>query len=282
MEHFFANVRPGKKVTYGDDVFEMPILYHRDDFFLLYFTADVKKVISIIPSKKLFPVTLPNGKAIVAIAAFNYMETTIGPYGEVPVTIPVIYGKKPFPLTGIVPALMESRYPGFGLLIQHLPVTNELARNAGREVWGYTKFVADMHFSITPEFMECRMWEEDDHILDIRVARKGFYLKDTKPIITYSIKNNSLIKTTIPQKGVKRVSFNTKDSFLKLGSHPMSQSIKELSISDHPFMGAYYSERAAILPAGEQIEANVGQFEGYIGKNREGKHTVEYLGRNVG
>ena len=34
------------------------------------------------------PVTMPNGRAIVVIGAYNYIDTTIGPYGEVPVAIP--------------------------------------------------------------------------------------------------------------------------------------------------------------------------------------------------
>ena len=281
MDNFFANTRPGKEVTYGEISFELPILYFRDDFFMLYFTANAKEVKSIMPSNKLYPVIMPNGKAIIAVGAFNYIDTTRGPYGEVPVGIPVIYGRKPFPFTGIIPALMESRYPGFGILVQHLPVTNKIAKDVGRKEWGYTKFVADMHFNITPECMECQMYEEDQHILDIRVARKGFYVKDTKPLVTFSVKNNKLIKTVIPQKGMKRLSLNTKGSFLNLGDHPMAQSVRDLGISAKPFMAAFYPERAAILPSGDVIENDVMPFEGYPGKDREAKHTVEYTGQGV-
>ena len=275
MDTFFANTRPGKEVTYGEITFELPILYFRYDFFGLYFTANAEKVSAIMPSNRLYPVTMPNGKAIIAVGAFNYIDTTIGTYGEVPVVIPVIYGKKQFPFQGIISALMESRYPGFGLLVQHLPVTNTMARDAGRKEWGYTKFVADMHFNITPEYMECQMKEEDQHILDIRVARKGFLMKDTKPIVTFSVKNTKLLKTIIPQKGIKRASLSTKGSFLNLGDHPMARSVKDLEISSKPFLAVYYPERAVILPPGEVIEDSVLPFEGYIGKDREANHTVE-------
>lgn len=276
MNNFFANTRPGKKVTYGELTFELPILYFRNDFFWLAFTANANKVRSIMPSNNLYPVTIPNRKAVVAVGAFNYIDNTIGAYGEVFVAIPVIYGRKPSPFAGIITAFVESRYPGFGVLIQHLPVTNKLARDIGRKEWGFTKFIADMHFTITPEYMECRMHEDNQHILDVRIARKGFHLKDEKPFVLFSVKGAKLIKTVIPHKSLRRMSLNVKGSFLNLGEHPMAQSVKDLEISSKPFMAAYYPEHAGILPQGVVIEDNAEPFEGYLGKDRDANHAVEY------
>ena len=230
MKSFFSNsnASPGKEVIFNEQAIELPILYYRDDFFALYFTADMEKVIKILPSTNLHPVMMPNGRAIVGVGAFNYMETTIGSYGEVPIVIPVVYGKKTSPYTGLIPALMESWFPGFGLLVMHLPVTSILARDGGRQGWGYTKFIADMHFVINSNHLECQMHEEDRHILDLRVLRKwskGMLIREKRPIITYSVMDNNLIKTIIPQKGIKRVAIHTKGSFLKLGDHPIAESV---------------------------------------------------------
>jgi len=274
MENFFKDARPGKEVTYGSATFELPILYQRDDFFGLYFTADAKKVAAILPTDKLHPVVLPNGRAVYAICAYNYINTTIGTYGEVAAAIPVIYGKKP--VTGMFPALLESYYPGFGALVHHLPVTKAEARDAGRGEWGYTKFIADMHFNIKTDHLECLMREENQHILDLHIAKKGLFITDKKPLITYSVKENKLIKTIIPQKGMRRFSINPKDSYVRLGNHPMAQSIKELDISEKPFLSFYYPERSAILPSGKVIDSNVKAFEGYMGKNRAAQHTIDY------
>ncbi len=276
MKRFFDIPQKVKSVTYNDFSFDLPILYFRDDFFGLYFTADRKKVKALMPSEHLHPVII-NGRAIVAILAINYIETSIGPYGEVPVVVPVVYGEKPMPGTGLLPALMESKYPGFGVLVQHLPVTKTEARDAGRGEWGYTKFVADMYFRITPELMHCRMDEEDNNILEIQVARKGIAIKDRKPLVTYSVKGNNLIKTFIPQKSVKRIAVFPKDSYLTLGNHPVADSIKALDISDKPLASIYFPERAGILPEGQVIEKGVKAFEGYLGSDRVGAHVVNYL-----
>lgn len=273
---FFSGTRPGRKARYASASFELPILYQRDDFFGLYFTADVAKVRAILPSDRMHPVTMPNGRAVVVIAAYNYIDTTIGPYGEVPVVIPVLYDRKHLPLMGFVPAIRQADSPGFAVLVMHLPVTKAEARDAGRGEWGYTKFIADMRFDITPEFLQCTMAEGSEHILDLRVMRRGFHVRDDRPLVTLSVKDNRLIRTVIPQKGVMRASLKTKGSFVKFGPHAMARSIQALDISERPFMASYYTERAAILPSGSVIEEKVRPFEGYRGKDRKAKHVTHY------
>jgi hypothetical protein len=276
MKSFFSHARPGKEVVFNEQVIELPILYYRDDFFALYFTADMEKVIEMMPSANLHPVMMPNGKAILGVGAFNYMETTIGSYGEIPMVIPVVYGRKTSPYTGWLPALMESWFPGFGLLVMHLPVTGVLARDGGRQGWGYTKFIADMHFKIHSNYLECRMHDKDRHILDLRVSRRGLLMRETRPIVTYSVMDNNLIKTIIPQQGIKRVAIHARGSFLKLGDHPVAEDLKALGLSRKPFMSVYFPERSAILPLGDVIETDVASFDGYIGETREARHRIEY------
>ncbi len=275
MTDFFHGTRPGQPVEMGGQTFEMPILYFRDDAFVLFFTADYERVKAQMPSDNLHPVTLPRQKAMIGLAAFNYMDTSIGSYGEVGVVVPAVYASKPPPST--IPTLLESRYSGFGLVVSHLPATNTIARDGGRLGWGYTKFVADMNFGMTPEYMECRVSEEDQHILTTRVTRGGIFKRDKKPLITYSVKDGNLIKTTIPQKGSFRMSLNPTGSFLLLGHHPVSESIRDMGISTRPILSRYYVERSAILPHGQVIEQGVRPMEGYFGRDRDGEHTVVYL-----
>jgi len=279
MKPFFENAAPVRSVTHGQASFDLPILYYRDDAFGLYFTADADAVSAVMPSDRLFPVLLPNKRALAAIFAFNYIDTSIGPYGEVAVALPAVYGKPITPAGGILPALMESRYPGFGVVVMHLPVTRVEARDAGRGEWGYTKFIADMHFEITPEYMQCRLGEGDDHILDLKVKRRGVYLRDRKPLITYSVKEGALIRTVIPQRATKRISLFTGGCDLVLGEHPVARSIRALKLS--PLMSVYYPERPAILPSGKVIERDVRPLEGYSGSDRTAVHHVSYPGQGM-
>jgi len=276
MNSFFNEATPKRSVTHGAATFDLPIYYFRDDAFALYYTADFESVKAAMPSGNLHPLLLPGGKAVVAFCAFNYIDTSIGPYGEIAVALPAVFGKPVTATKGLLAALMESKYPGFGVVVMHLPVTRVEARDAGRGEWGYTKFIADMHFSITPEYLQCRMLEGDAHILDIHVKRKGVYMRDKKPLTTFSVLNGNLVKTIIPQQATKRIALMPRGSHVKLGSHPMADSIRELGLSARPLMSFYCPERPAILPAGTIIEKGVRPMQGYLGKDRTADHTVEY------
>jgi len=274
MSDFFADTRPGLEVTRGSATFELPVLYFRDDMFAVFHTADLTRVRSLMPSDRLHPVTLPGGRAMVGIAAFNYVDTTIGPYGEVGVVVPCVHGKRPLPA---LPGIMEARYPGFGMLVLHLPVTKVIARDAGRGEWGYTKFIADMRFRSTPESYSCRLSEGGQHILTIGVAKRGVVTRDTKPVITYSVREGALIRTVIPQLGIVRNAVKPKGCRLELGDHPVAQSLGALDLSPKPLMSRHYLQRSGILPSGEVVEEGVRPLDGFRGGDRAGEHTVEYL-----
>jgi hypothetical protein len=275
VQGFFAGARPGRLVTHGSATFELPILYHRDDAFGLFFTADAAAVRALLPSPRLHPLALPGGRVLVGVMAFNYVDTSVGPYGEVAVAAPVVHGARP-PL-GPAAALLEARYPGFGNLVLHLPVTNRVARDAGRGQWGYTKFVADMRFRITPERMECELAEGGRDILSLRVERRGLATPDPNPLVTYSVRDGELIRTTIPQRATFRNAFRPRGSSLELGSHPVADEIRALDLGERPLLSRYYLERAAILPAGEVVERGVRPLEGFRGERDEAEHGVRYL-----
>ncbi len=274
MTAFFDQVAGGGTVKHKKAAFDLPILYFRDDFFGVFFSADEAKVAPLIPASSLYPVRLINKKVCVAVAAFNYMETSIGPYGEVAVAVPVVYGKKPPPL---LPLLREGNFPGFGLLVLHLPVTTLRARDGGRGVWGYPKFSSDMVFTVTPEFMACRLSEGKKLILEIKVARTGSIRHTDMPLITYTVKDRKLIRTVIPQTGLFRDRLFPGESGLTLGDHPVAEELSTLGLAEKPFLARYALERAGILPAGEAVEEGVRALDGFRGAEREGSLKIQYL-----
>lgn len=276
MRAFFDGTRPGQMVSFGGAEFELPILYFRDDAFAAVFTADLAALRGAMPSPRLHPVAVGRGRGLVMVAAFDYLETSVGSYGEVGITVPVVHGRRPPP---VLPLIMESGWRGFGHLILHLPVTTRLAREAGRGQWGYTKFIADMQFQNTPEAHEVRLDEGGQHILTLRVAKRGLVTADRRPIVTYSVKDRSLIRTVIPQVGLARNALGAGGSRLELGDeHPVAGALGGLGIDPRPILTRYYVERSAILPAGEIVERDVRPMDGYQGEERErGELRASYL-----
>lgn len=263
MTDFFEGTRPGRAVKTGETSFQLPILYSRDDAFLAFHTADRDRITSLMPTDTLHPLRAPGGRALVGIVAFNYFDTTIGPYGEVGVFVPVTYGKRP--LLPLLPALFESRYPGFGNVVLHLPVTLQAARDAGRGVWGYPKFVAHMEWKFTPEYQECDLSEGGDHILTLRVAKSGRARRDANPLTTYSVLEGNLIKTVIGQRGISCNRLRPRGCALELGQHRVAKELRDMDLSPEPVATRYFVERSGILPAGTIVERGVRPLEGYAG-----------------
>ncbi|MCC6751643.1 MAG: acetoacetate decarboxylase family protein [Deltaproteobacteria bacterium] len=275
MRTFFDGTRPGRPVSVGSASFELPIQYYRDDAFVLFFPAPLAALERALPTPRLKPVPLLPGRGAVAIAAFNYLNTSIGPYGEVAVAIPVTLDRRAPPLVG---ALLESRFPSLGLFVCHLPVTHLVARDAGRGIWGYPKFVADMRFEYTPERLGCSLSEEGQHILSVEVARGGLCVEERRPIVTYTVKGRELVRTIIPARGTARLNLGARGCSLRLGEHPVAESIRALGLGARPVFARYYVERAAILPVGEVVDGDVAPHEGYRGRERQGVHDTVYLG----
>ena len=267
MREFFKGTRPGRVVRCRTGDVELPILYFRDEAFGGIFGADYESLRRLMPSKRLFPARTIDGRGLVGVMAYDYLDTSAGPYGELAVAPIVVYGRQP-PRT--LPGWLESAWPGCGMLVMHLPVTAALARDAGREIWGYTKFVADMHFTSTPELLECRLEEQGAHILTLRIAKRGFVVRDRRPVVTYSVNHGDLVRTTIPQVSFARSGLSGAGSWLRLDdNHPVAESLRELDLDPIPLRTRYLLEHSFTLPEGEVIEHGVKPLDGYFGTMRE-------------
>jgi hypothetical protein len=272
---FFKWTGPTTKgVDVGSAQIDLPIMYYRDDSFAGFFSAAYEPVRALLPSRDLYPVMLPGGRATVAVLAFNYIETSIGPYGEIGIALPCTFGQQAPPL---LPLLLEGKYPGWGGFVLHLPVTSRVARDGGRVIYGYTKFVADMAFEKRPAYQRVRMDEGDTHILTLTVLQQGLVLKDNRPLITYSVRDGDLLKTTIPSRAVYQLGFKPGLGTLELGDHEVADQLRELDISTTALVTRNYLSRAGILPAGEPIAQADAPHTGHAGQDREfGRFTINY------
>lgn len=279
-DNFFDWKGPRQEgVVVGSDRINLPVKYYRDDSFAGFFSAAVEPVQALLPSPELYPVTLPDGRAVVAIFAFNYLETDIGPYGEVAVTIPCTYGQKGPPL---LPLALEARYPGFGAFVAHLPVTSRFTRDAGRVVWGLAKFVGDMAFERHPAYQRVRLSEEGRHILTLTVRQQGIPLKDNRPLVIYSVLDKRLLKTVVPCRAVYQLGLSADSGTLELGDHPVAEQLRQLDVSNRTRLTKNYLIRYGILPVGELVGPTIREYSGRIGIDREyGQLTVSNDGRAV-
>lgn len=251
----------------------LPIRYWRTDCFMGLFTADLGAVRDLLPSSRLHPVRVSANKAIVAIAAFNYLETSVGPYGEIAVSPMCTLDRAAAPVLPLATGYLR----GMSGFVAHLPVTSRIAREAGRRVWGYPKFVADMDFDLCPESQRVEMSEGGQEILSLEIRRRGHVALETAPLTTYTIHDGRLVQTVIPTRGHVSTAIGPASGELILGDHPVGREVAELGLGSKPLIARTYLSHNAILPIGSDIGVAERAYTGYRGGSAEfGRHTIRY------
>jgi len=271
---FFDWTGPMSQERVGAARFDLPIRYYRDDSFMAIFSAAYEPVCMLLPSPDLYPVRLPGDRAAVAIIAFNYLDTSIGPYGEVGIAIPCTYLN---PAPPLLPIVLEDKWAGWGGFVLHLPVTSIVARDAGRGLWGYAKFVADMDFEKRPAYQRVRLAEGGADILTLTVRQSGIAIKDNRPLVTYSVRDGNLLRTVVPSRAVYQVGLTPGCGVVELGDHAIADQLRGLDLSPTALATKNYLARYGILPAPEVIGPADSPYTGYAGADREyGRLTVSY------
>jgi hypothetical protein len=126
----------------------LPILYYDCASMVAMFWVDHAQAQALAAPDGLQAVRFGRGKALLAMAFYQYRHTAIADYNEVGTAIAVVpqgVVPPPQPLLQLY-APLDRRQIGFQVL--DLPVTTEAACAAGREIWGYPKFVTGIAFAL--------------------------------------------------------------------------------------------------------------------------------------
>lgn len=104
----------------------LPIRYFDAYGLRAIFPVDFNRAAQMLEGVGLKAVAQENGKAVASVGYFQYRKTDIGPYDEFSLTLTAAAPGDPVPADYVL----------------NLAVTSPTANCAGREVWGYNKFLA--------------------------------------------------------------------------------------------------------------------------------------------
>lgn len=281
MKAFFAGTRPARTVQRDGLEYDLPILYWRDDTMIALFSADAAKVRAMLPSENLHPIMISKQRCFLAMAVYNYLHTSIGPYGEWAMAVPVCFKRQPrTPL----PMLLQSYDPSFGLWVPHIPVSTHAALRAGRAEWGYPKFIGNFHFESNPEYLEGNLAQGDQPIFDLRVPKRGFLMRDNRPTVALLVKDGQLVRSKVGSQAITQSAIYPRDAFLNVyPGHPMADDWLSLEPSKRPLMTQYLSGHQAILPEGDVLESGIRDWRGHFFENsgQDGRQTLSCNGENI-
>lgn len=88
-EALFFKDTPRKTLDMVGQQIEFPILYYDLRYITAIFTAKTSKLRNLLPHSNFRPIEMWPGTGMLGITAFEYRDTSIGPYNEIAIVIPV-------------------------------------------------------------------------------------------------------------------------------------------------------------------------------------------------
>jgi hypothetical protein len=217
---------------------ELPILYYDVRCINSIFTAKTRRLRKLLPYSNFRPIEMWPGTGMLGITAFEYHDTTIGPYNEVSISIPIKFPPR-FAFPGIA-AISMIRANIFHVYVHHLPVTSEIALKAGIHFWNYPKFLAEITFQDHGENTEVTLKEKGELILKLFAKKLTAKCSAPLQIHTYSLREDVVMHAladgwasqlgTVMMGNVAR---------LELGEHRIGKELVDLGIGENARSGQY-------------------------------------------
>ncbi|MBF0239385.1 MAG: acetoacetate decarboxylase family protein [SAR324 cluster bacterium] len=224
---------------------KLPIFYYDNTTMTAIFTASTRALKKYLP-EELCPVEAFPGKSLVALSAFEYRHTDIGPYNEFSVAALVNYPGKSIPGLSVASQLAQKDFQAF---ILSLPVNSEVARKGGVELSGYPKFMADIEWGKEDSDLNCTVSVKGN----LLVKMQGKKLSGKKGAITrtkiFTHYKSSLLGANLyvnPQQFSQ--SFHGKSAQFEVGTgHPMCDLLKDLKLGSRALIYQFSAFNQAIL-----------------------------------
>jgi hypothetical protein len=184
------------------------------------------------------PKRLPGGRAVCIIAAVQYVDNDLGPYNEVAMCLAV----------GAARGL-----PG-GAYIHQLPVDGEFTCAAGRGVWGFPKWLADIEIRIDDAGFRCHLAHEGEMILDLHVRSRPAPLPSKPAEMSAYARLDGTTRCTPFTSRATGVRGGPLGVRLAVGDrHPMAQDLRSLGLPKRALMSTTIGNMAALFGEPEEV-----------------------------
>jgi hypothetical protein len=207
---------PKHKVELRSDKIEMPIAYRDATATTVFYAAAVDPAAKLCAGTGLSPVRLLSGVPL-AITWFEYRSTTIGPYSELSVALLCRPNGK------------RTRLADAGFFVLHLPVTTEIARAGGVELFGYPKTLDEIEYKKTSGELEAVLVSGGRRALSARIPLRGGLTVPMPDLTTYSLLHGTLMRTRIATDCSGRISrARGTELVLEDRTHPIAWTLERL------------------------------------------------------
>ena len=229
----------------------MPCFYYDASAVTAVFAADAAALARLLPSPALRPLRLGPRTGAIAFTAFEYRVTDIGPYNEFAISIPVQVGCGLNP--PVLPLLWQMLRGQLHVFVWQLPVTTEIARVGGVEVYNYPKFLADLPFERGPDEACAAIVHEGR--TELTLIGKALATRPGRSVVqhSHSVKDGHVFDAAVRVNPLEHA--RSREPFaarLLLGDGPIADRLREVGIG-RLLSYEYLPKLQLILPAAERV-----------------------------
>ncbi|MBI4957524.1 MAG: acetoacetate decarboxylase family protein [Myxococcales bacterium] len=232
---------------------ELPIVYRDGSAIGLMYLVEPALVGACLPAvagRAPFEPQLVLGQAVVQFALLEYRDTSIGRYNEVALAAQV---RRKGTAPSLVRTLLDLRgVEAQGNCFLNLPVTTEAACAAGRELWGFPKYVVDIETSFAPE--RVRVVQRGE--FELVVGRAGPLVTPGIPFVLLSAHGGRVLRTVVETEHRMRWGGARSVELRLVGHGPTSDNLERLGLAvKKPFAVWRTDALRSVLPAGKDLGA---------------------------
>jgi hypothetical protein len=137
------------------------------------FLCDYAAAATLMPDRRMKPVRMTRGRALVTLASYVYRNVMgVPPYNEIAMTIPVMVDSWFRP--PVLPMILDV-FSGFGFYVFGMPVTSLENKIRGNRIWGLPKTLNRIDISDEGDECETAAFEDDGvtPLLTLRTPTTG-------------------------------------------------------------------------------------------------------------
>jgi hypothetical protein len=234
----------------GRDV-RLPVAVRDATAAIAYYLVSAKAAQRLIAPSGLRVADVLPGRTLCTIGTMDYREGDLGRYHELGMTFFVQDRAGPrLPFVDTALGLLRG---GLGAYIQWLPVDGEFTCEAGRSIWGFPKFIAEITISTSAGVQTSVLKADGAEVLRQAVpagdGRRAFHNRQQ---VSYAYREGVLYKTPSIMNA-EAVDARLRGARLELGTHPIAAELRALGLPKRPLFSTYIGKMTATFFAAERL-----------------------------
>lgn len=187
----------------------------------------------------------PGDRAVASLAIVDYLDNDLGTYKELALAV-----------------VVEDTEPGgddrtVSTLIHRLPVTERFTCAAGRGIWGFPKWIADMDVAFDDRGATCVLRADDQDVVRITM-RRGRLAVPRRPMsmVAFSCDEHLVVRRTPwSTSGTGRPRLRLGGTTVEVGyGHPLADELRTLGLPRRAFMTMFDDDMSATFGRPEVVD----------------------------